>query len=78
MDTKHFDDENSLLYATKKAYVGRSPMGQVISDSRAPISRASIMKDGLVARPFDEETMYVEDMVRITGESSRRKEGISW
>ena len=38
--TKHFDDEDGLLYVTKKVYVGKSPVRPVILVSRAPIMKA--------------------------------------
>ena len=46
--TTHFDDEDSLLNVTKEVYVGQSPEGSVILVSRAPI-----MKGGLVATRID-------------------------
>ena len=61
MGTTHFDDEFGLLYVATEVYVGQSPDGLVILISRAPI-----MKGGLVAKCIDETPVFVEDVVRMT------------
>ena len=43
--------------------MGQSPKGSVI-----PISRAAIMKGGLIADRIDETPVHVEGVVQITGE----------
>ena len=60
--TNHFDDEDGLLYVTKEVYVGKSPVGSVILVSRAPI-----MKGGLVAKRYNETPVHVADVIRTTG-----------
>ena len=61
--TKHFNDEDGLLHVTKKVYVGKSPVGPVILVSRAPI-----MKGGLVATRYNETPLRVEDVIRMADE----------
>ena len=66
----HVDEEDGLLYVTKEVYVGKSPEGSVILVSRAPV-----MKVGLVANRVDETPMYVEDLVRMTRSAIADKSG---
>ena len=68
MCNKHFDQEDGLLFVTKKVYVGKPLVGPVILVSRAPT-----MKGGLVARRYDETLVYVEDIVRMMGAVLERR-----
>lgn len=56
--TKHFDEEDGLLFVTKEVYVRKSPVGQILL-----VERASIMKGDLVAKRYDETPVYGEDLV---------------
>ena len=58
VDTTHFDDEDDLFYITKEVYVGQSQEVSVILVSRAPI-----MKGGLVSTRSDKTPVYGEDVV---------------
>ena len=57
--TTHFDDEENLIYVTKEVYMGKSPEGSFILVSRAPI-----MKGGLVSTRVDDTAVYAEGVVR--------------
>ena len=76
----HFDDEDGLLYVTKVVDVGKkSPVGPVVT----LVSRALIMKDGLVASRYDEIPVHdAADVFRMMTESvldTRRQEvGVFW
>ena len=52
------EEVDGLLYVMKEVYIGNSSMGLVIFVSRAPI-----MKGGLVARRYDETLMHVTDVI---------------
>ena len=58
-----------MLYVTIQIYVGRSPVGEVILVSRAPIHR-----NGLISSRADSTPVCVEDIVRLTGEVLEEEE----
>ena len=62
MGTTHFDDEDNLINVTKEVCLGKYPARSVILISRAPI-----MKCGLVSKRIDDTPLHVEDVVRMTG-----------
>ena len=61
--TTHIDGEDSLIYAKKEVSVGQSPEGSVNLVSRAPV-----IKGGLVAKYIDRTPVYVEDEEQMTEE----------
>ena len=58
--TNHFDDEDWLLYVTQIFYVRRSPVGEVILVSRAPVH-----KNGLISSRADSTPVRAKDFVRL-------------
>ena len=62
--TTHYDDEVGLLCVTQKVYVGSSPVGKVMLVSRAPV-----LRNGVVSSRADSSPAHVADIVRMTGKA---------